>query len=355
METTILTPFLNRAAEFDPAGWFQLVPKGSFPIKRKEGDAVKTYIQVVDEIACDRIAAAFANRQAANPNFQLLVGFEHFAHQEGGTTEAACWINALEKRADGIWAKGDWTPDGTAAIKNRKYRFLSPVWFPRQTEVISGNRFRPVEVNDAGLTNMPNLGDALQPFWNRADSFHGREASTETQPSMIKIITLLGLAATATEDDIVAKVQAFKNRVAELEPFQNRLTTLQTEHDGLKTKHTALLTTTVEKTLAEYKGVITAESQDAWKNRLTADFDGTVGLLKGLKPAATTKIPVHKGKKAVETTETVDGEDAFMNRVGEVMVQRKIDKADAIAAVAGEEPALYDAYREAINGGSGDE
>ena len=51
METEILTPFLNRAGAFDPAGWFQLVPKGSFPIARKEGDAVKTYLQVVDDQA----------------------------------------------------------------------------------------------------------------------------------------------------------------------------------------------------------------------------------------------------------------------------------------------------------------
>ena len=142
LETAILTPFLNRAGDFDPSGWFQLVPKGSFPISRKEKDGVRSYVQVVDDVACERIVAAFQNRQTATPSYQLLVGFEHFAHQENGSTEAACWVNSLEKRADGVWAKGDWTPDGTAAIKNRRYRFLSPVWFPRQTEVIADKELR---------------------------------------------------------------------------------------------------------------------------------------------------------------------------------------------------------------------
>jgi phage I-like protein len=315
METDILTPFLNRAGQFDPADWFQLVPKGSFPISRKEGEAVRTYIQVVDDQAVSRIAAAFANRRAASPSYRMLVDFEHFSHDTTKSSAAACWVTDMEARADGVWAKGEWSDEGEAAIKNRRYRYLSPVWFPKQTQRIDATRFRPIEVNDAGLTNKPVLGAALQPFWNRADeTFQGREAETTTADKnhMQKIIALLGLAATATEDEIVSKVQAFKNRIAELEPFQGRLTTLQDQHTALKNRHDSLLTASVEKTLVEFKGVITEESKDAWKNRLTSDFDGTVTLLKGIKaPAAGAKLPVHQDGKHAETT--VEG-DAFKNR-----------------------------------------
>jgi phage I-like protein len=318
MDPSLLTPFLNRAGEFDPMAWFQLVPKGTFQITRKEGDKIRTYQQVVDDEACERIVGAFLNRQAKTPAYELLVGFEHFAHEQGKSSEAACWVTHLEKRADGVWAKGRWTDIGEAAIKNRRYRYLSPVWFPRQTEPLGGNRFRPVEVNDAGLTNMPNLGDALQPFWNRADeNFQGREATTETtkNTAMIKVITLLGLEATATEDEVVSKVQAFMNRVKELEPVQGTLATLQSEHTALKNRHTSLLTASVDKTLVEFEGVITQESKEAWKNRLSEDFDGTVKLLKGIKPAKEGKKPLHQQTKSAEVkTGEEDEVHPFLNR-----------------------------------------
>lgn len=317
MNTDILTPFLNRAGAFDPAEWFQLVPKGTFPIARKEGDKTVIYQQVVDDVSVSKIVAAFTNRRAADANFKLLVDFEHYSHDSNKSSSAACWATELQGRADGVWAKGEWSDEGEAAIRNRRYRYLSPVWFPKQTESLGQNRFRPIEVNDAGLTNKPNLGAALHPFWNRAEDFHGREATTEnaTKQNMNKIIALLGLAATASEDDIVAKVQAFKNRVAELEPLQGKLTTLETEHTAFKNRYDALLATSVSARLEEFKGVITAESQDAWKNRLTADFDGTTALLKGIKAPATTKSPVHKDGKAVDTTVNTE---AFLNRTNEV-------------------------------------
>ncbi|MBI5689259.1 MAG: hypothetical protein HZC55_04120 [Verrucomicrobia bacterium] len=361
--TDLLAPFLNRAGSFDPKDWFHLVPKGTFPIPRKEGDKVRVYQQVVDDIACDRIVGAFQNRRTKNPAYQMLVGFEHFAHQENGSSAAAAWVNELEKRPDGVWARGEWTPDGQAAIVNRKYKFLSPVWFPRQTEKLGELRVRPIEVNDAGLTNMPNMGDALKPFWNRAgETFHGREATSETKTNSShmkdRLILICGLAATATDEHVIAAVEAFKNRASSYDTTKSQLDTLAADHTALKNRHAALLTDSVTKTLDEFKGVITEESKEAWKNRLTEDYVGTVTLLKGLKPAASKKAPVHSAGKGAAAAakgggeeEGTDAVDAFMNRVGEVMVARKLDKADAIAAVAREEQALYGAYRDAMQNG----
>ncbi len=358
METEILTPFLNRAGDFDPAGWFQLVPKGSFPISRKEGDTVRTYLQVVDDQAVSKIVAAFANRRAANPAFRMLVDFEHFSHDTSKSSAAACWVTDLEARADGVWAKGEWSDEGEAAIKNRRYRYLSPVWFPRQTQRIDATRFRPVEVNDAGLTNKPNLGEALQPFWNRAEDFHGREAINHNQNKenamKDRLIQLFKMDATATEDQVLAKVTAFMNRASEMDALQGKFDTLTGEHTALKNRHNTLLTSAVDKTLAEFKGVITEESKDAWKNRLTADFDGTVTLLKGIKAPAGDgkKKPVHKDGKATDTT--VDGGEeegnAFLNRATEVAKERKISEPEAQVIVARENPDLYEAYRKQLLG-----
>lgn len=354
IQSDLLVPFLNRGDSFDPAGWFHLVPKGIFPIVRTEGEQKKIYLQVVDDVAIDKMDAAFKNRRSAKPDYRMLIDFEHFSHDTGKSSLAACWVTDTEKRPDGLWFKGEWSDQGEAAIRNRRYRYLSPVWFPRQTEKLGGNRVRPIEVNDAGLTNKPNLGEALQPFWNRADDFNGREATTTENTPMNKIIALLGLAATATEDDIVAKVQAFKNRVAELEPFQGRFETLTQEHTALKNRHDSLLTDSVARALEENKDVIPEEDKEAWKNRLITDLPGMSKLLKSLKrPAAGAgKKPVHQATKPVKDTVVTDGGDqaAFMNRVSTVMTERKLDKADAIAAVAGEEPELYAAYRGAVTG-----
>lgn len=361
METEILTPFLNRAGEFDPTDWFQLVPKGQFPIARKEGDKVRTYVQVVDDRAVEKIVGAFINRRASNPAFRILIDFEHFSHDPEKSSAAACWVTDMQARADGVWAKGEWSDEGAAAIKNRRYRYLSPVWFPRQIERIDSTRVRPIEVNDAGLTNKPNLGAALQPFWNRED-FHGREAITENSnqgnPMKDRLILLCGLAATATDDQIVAAVEAFKNRASTTDTLQSQFTSLDAEHKALKNRHDTLLTTSVERVLEENKDLIPEGQKDAWKNRLTADFEGTSTLLKGLKrPAVTKTKPVHDGKKgaaaaASRETEEEDGTEPFMNRVSAVMTERKLDKADAIAAVATEEPELYAGYRESITSGA---
>lgn len=354
METSILTPFLNRAADFDPHGWFQLVPKGTFPIARKEGEKTVIYLQVVDDVAVEKIVGAFTNRRTGDANYKVLVDFEHFSHDTNKSSSAACWVTEMQGRADGVWAKGEWSDEGEAAIKNRRYRYLSPVWFPKQTEVIGQNRVRPIAVNDAGLTNKPNLGAALQPFWNRApEDFHGREATTTAKDTqMNKVIALVGLPATATEDEVVSKVQAFLNRIKELEPIGTQFTALTTEHGALKNRHETLLKSSVTKTLEEFKGVITEESKEAWMNRLTADFDGTCALLKGIKaPAgATVKKPLHQsGKGAAVAAEGADGVHPFLNRVAELQAgDGKLSEGDAIMRAATEKPALYDDYRAAL-------
>jgi phage I-like protein len=146
MNTDILCPFLNRDEGFDPSGWFQLVPKGTFKIKRKEGEATVLYDQVVDDVAVEKITAAFTNRQAADPGYRALIDYEHFSHDTEKSSEAAAWINRLEARADGVWAQAEWTEAGAAAVKSKRYRYLSPVWLPSQVERLGPRRVRPVEV-----------------------------------------------------------------------------------------------------------------------------------------------------------------------------------------------------------------
>jgi phage I-like protein len=364
MSTTtehILTPFLNRdSGAFDPAGWFQLVPKGVFKISRKEGGRTVIYEQVVDDVAVTRMAEAFANRQAGNSAYKLLIDFEHFSHDTEKSSSAAAWVNKVEARADGLWAQADWSDEGEAAIKNRRYRYLSPVWLPGQVESLGPQRVRPVAINDAGLTNKPNLGAALQPFWNRSeDSISGQPAQENQNHNIAmkeQLIALFGLAATASDADILSKASAFKNRAVEADTLQGKLDTLNTDFTAFKNRHTELLGTSVDRALEDFKGVITEESKAAWKNRLTEDFTGTTVLLKGIKaPAAgDTKKPVHQpGKGAANAAKKVDGEDEgspFLNRVAELRTaDPKLREEDAMYQAAQDNPDLYEDYRTSLS------
>lgn len=354
MNTVILPPLLNREFKLPDDGMFQFAPLGEYPIQ--DPVTKNRVIQVVDAEAV-RLMAADIAAQKAKPNWPgLLVDRDHFSYDTSKESRAAGWANDGQARQDGLFGPIRFTNSGKADVEGGEFRFLSPVFDRKSAVPLGGSRFRVTRLLGLALTNTPNIRN-IQALTNRAEDFHGLTPTTTAKdtPTMNKVIALLGLAATASEDEIAAGIQALKNRLVELEPFKGKFTSLESEHNALKGKHTALLNTSVDKTLEQFKGVITAESKDAWKNRLTADFEGTVALLNGIKkPAAEGKrTPIHKGGKAVDVTvdDGDDAQDAFMNRVGEVMVARKLDKADAIAAVAGEEPALYEAYRSATVGG----
>lgn len=349
METEILIPLLNREFKLPEDGLFQFAPLGEFPII--DPVTKNRVIQVVDAESVKAMAADIAAHKAKSTWPGLLVDRDHFSYDQTKESRAAGWANdAADRGAKGLWGPIRFTNSGKSDVEGGEFRFLSPVFDRRSSVPLGGNRYRVVKLLGLALTNTPNIRN-IQALTNRAEEFHGREAITTEDKKMNKLIALLGLAATATEDDIVAKVQAFKNRVAELEPLSGRLTTLETEHTALKNRHNTLLTSSVDKTLDEYKGVITEESKDAWKNRLTADFDGSLVLLKGLKPAGKdTRKPVHSPGKGAAAAATTTGEDepdasqAFMNRVREVMTAEKLTEPAAIEAVAQREPDLYEEY-----------
>lgn len=71
---------------------------------------------------------------------------------QGDPAPAAAWIKGLEVRDGGaVWGRVDWTPKGAELVRNREYRYYSPVLlYDPQTLVIHG-------VASVGLTNKPNL------------------------------------------------------------------------------------------------------------------------------------------------------------------------------------------------------
>ncbi len=153
---------------------------------------------VLDEAGMAGIVADFESRQN-----DMAIDYEHQT-LSGGEAPAAGWIKKLVgKGSEGVWALVEWTPRAKEYLKNREYRYLSPVFLKR----ISDGHV--VRLLGAGLPNSPAI-DGMVPLVNKSKggdariSIRGKHVETEKEVKvMTKLLELLGLAADATEDQAV--------------------------------------------------------------------------------------------------------------------------------------------------------
>jgi phage I-like protein len=188
-----------------PKKRIQLLPLGAIVLRDGRGP-----FNMSKEVAHAVIAAT---RQRAG-NTDIMIDYDHQSFYGavegvGGRAEAAGWISpaSLSVEADGIWADVSWTPAAEAKLAAREYRYLSPLFtFDPATKAVRA-------IRNAGLTNTPAIdelvavasanpnGDPSQPAANS-----GRGDQPETPMDLSKIAVAAGLAASAPEGEIVAKV-----------------------------------------------------------------------------------------------------------------------------------------------------
>ena len=176
----------------------QVCPLGSFENVNADG---KRRTQLCDAEALARVAAAF--------DAPVLVDFDH-SSDEGGSTEAAAWIEALRfDEARGLLADFKFTDKGAEAVAGRRYRFVSPVWH-------ADDAGRPLKLLRCALTNRPQIGgDPIVNSVREHTPPEGLPAVTRKDPEMDKLKELLGLAPEASEEDVVAAVTALKEKADE--------------------------------------------------------------------------------------------------------------------------------------------
>ncbi|MGB8352640.1 MAG: phage protease, partial [Chthoniobacteraceae bacterium] len=246
-----LTPIANHtpAGKFQlpKDGWYHLIPSGEYPGLLEDASGKRTrVIQVCDTASLNAIVNRFT-LEASQPNFGgVLIDQEHFSYDPGKSTEAFGWIKELQHRgidADrhapgtGVWARIEWTDTGAPAVSTGRYRFISPVWQPKDCEMLPGNRLRPLRLDTAGLTNKPNMR-GMVPLSNRKPSQQDA-ASTQAkiesiaEPLMNQIATKLGLSADASEEAILGELARILNRAADAE---TRLRPLADENASLKNR-----------------------------------------------------------------------------------------------------------------------
>ena len=198
---TIATPIqriaLNEAGSAPE--WIELIPAG-FDVQGRDGRA---WINPDPE----GVVAATSAR-----SLPLPLDWEHATETrapQGLDAPAAGWIEEVAVRDGGsIWGRVDWTLRGRAMVEGKppEYRFVSPVFtFDATTGVIR----RLVSV---GLTNTPNL---LLTALNRHSGDEGTDQLNREPPETplsiaTQLAAVLGLAATATDAEIVSAVTEAK-------------------------------------------------------------------------------------------------------------------------------------------------
>jgi phage I-like protein len=286
-------------------------PLGTFP--HENGD------QLCTREAFDALVAKW--EEDGKP--EILVDFDH-ASEMGGATEAAAWATNLASDEDGLHATFRMTDKGAEALTATRYRYLSPAWYVDEAG-------HPTELSTIALTNRPNLpvprllnakpADAEPAPAQNAEAGEPLSAPPEAeavstpdegQPEtnekiqMDKLRELLGLAAEATDEEVLAAVDALRSERDALRSEKEQMEAAAKE---------AALDAEAEEFVEEKKELI--EDRDACKNAYKRDPEGTRALFNALaarKPAT----PAEPGAKPapvvdVNAAKTPEDTDTLAN------------------------------------------
>lgn len=193
--------FLKIAELADVPEFIQIMPLGDH-----EDGAGKPFTVTPDDVA--RLIAEFEARVN-----DLAIDYEHLTF-ELTEAPAAGWIKELiDKGADGLWARVEWTQRAAERVRQKEYRYFSPAFLAvKQTD----GKMHPDRLLPGALTNHPAI-DGMVPLAasvnagsNAAPRLRRGGNENKKEVEMKKLLKLLGLAEDATEDQAAAELTALK-------------------------------------------------------------------------------------------------------------------------------------------------
>lgn len=145
----------------------------------------------VDEESFRLMTAGIARR-----GVDLVVDYEHQT-LSGSEAPAAGWVKELRLRGGYIEADVEWTPRGSEYLKNREYRYLSPVVTVRKSDS------KATGLHSLALTNTPAI-EHMTAIVN-SENFEGGNNTMDFRNALIR---LLNLAQDATDEQIEEAVES---------------------------------------------------------------------------------------------------------------------------------------------------
>jgi phage I-like protein len=212
----------GMASSPDRMSEVQLVPIGEWSGYQQEDPDTGKLRQLKFKVGENDIAAMTNNFDWLGRD--LVIDYEHQT-LTGDQAPAAGWIKRLiNKGKEGLWAVVEWTDQALKYLRNKEYRFLSPVFTLDGIDPKSGRKVGAMLLN-AALTNQPFFSE-LKPIVSTSKStdrnvgpsgtadknvgptaiFLTQEEST-MKKVIAKLIATFKLAEAATEDEVLAKLE----------------------------------------------------------------------------------------------------------------------------------------------------
>jgi hypothetical protein len=286
----MITPFTILQDE-----WVMLAPVGDHPHPLGIQRFTPTAIQNVAN-RFNGFLAKLGRLFSGAPTFE---GHHDIEPQLYPNSKSFGWIMALEARADGLWGRMTWTPEGREMLQNGAFKFVSPVFLGNPIGQENGKTvYDPIAFKSLALTNQPNL--PLPPLANEKDN-------------MNTITEILQIQSDATAEQIIEAARALNGRVTTLQNSvssqETALTTAQTQLANAiaraDTAQTRLIGMILDNAIRESR--ITLAQRDHWKAELEKDLAAAEAQLVKQQPTLnTTSVTRELGneKGAYETEAT---------------------------------------------------
>lgn len=301
--------------------WLHLLPVGEVRTQDKRGPY--------------RVTDVKALMAASLPDGGKLVLDENhstdLAAPKGGEAPARGWIVELQSRADGVWGRVEWTPTGRQKVADREYRGISPVIAHQKDGTI-------LAIRRASLVNQPNLEGLT--------ALHSEDNGMDL---IGKIREALGLAADASDDDVLAAVKAACSNTTEaaqaaLAPVRAKLGLA--EGDGVVEAIVALqakaassgsaaesdAVTALQTELADVTNQLNSVRDGIAREKAEAFVDGAIAEGRvGVKPMRDEYIAMHmedpeRAKKLIGAMPSIKG--ASLRERTEIKRSGDLDDAD---------------------------
>lgn len=146
----------------------------------------------VDEESFELIWKQFKDRK-----LDIVIDYEHQTLSDV-QAPAGGWIKDLYKGEDAIIAKVEWTARAAEYLKNKEYRYLSPVVLVRKRDQ------KATAIHSVALTNTPAI-DGMFALVNSLDIEDISEGGNIMD--LMELAKALGLPETATEEEIKKAVE----------------------------------------------------------------------------------------------------------------------------------------------------
>lgn len=211
----------------------------------------------VDPESLAAMVMAFRSR-----GVDLVIDYEHQSLQ-GRQAPAAGWIKELEDRGDGLWARVEWTLQAREYLRNREYRYFSPVL------QLDPETRKPLALMQVGLTNVPAI-KRLPPLVAKWEAGEKEAAAVPRQTSkdgdkgkgeeVEKLKSFLGLGPDAEDQAVWAGVGEFCRNLAAILKLPAEATAAQILEAAQTGQQKAQQLAAVEKELQQLKSRLAAET-----------------------------------------------------------------------------------------------